>query len=151
MELGDLHDIVLPAPSSLFPATTAWLVLLGVAAALAVIGLVVYVRHRRANRYRREALAQLAEIENRGSLDEIPELVKRVALCLAPREEVASLSGEGYLRFLDDRFAGSGFTQGVGRLIPTIAYGGVAGLDENDISQLYRLLSQWIRKHRARV
>ena len=53
---------------------------------------------------------------------EIPVLVKGIALAFGPRSEVASLTGDAWLQFLDRSYGGSGFTEGPGRLLPTIAY-----------------------------
>ena len=97
--LEGLLEIGLPPPVSYAPETAGWWILL---AALLLAALLLAWRWRRswtANRYRREALAELAALEaGPGGAALLPELVKRTALAAAPREKVAALSGEKWLR-----------------------------------------------------
>ncbi len=143
----DLHDIVLPEPVSRMPQTSAWWVLLGLL--LVVLGCAVYVfvRRWRANRYRRQALARLDDLEDAVA---IPVLVKQTALAAWPRSEIASLSGDPWLRFLDASYGGNGFTEGPGRLLPTLAYEARA-LDPEEQRALVGVVRDWIRGHRVRV
>ena len=143
-----LHDIVLSEPVSWLPQTTAWYVAVVAALLVMALGLAAWLRHRRKNRYRREALARLAEIANRGAYAELPALVKRTALCCGRRVEVASLTGEAWLRFLDESYGGRGFTHGPGRALTTLAYAPTPELDGDAIVPVVR---DWIRKHDVRV
>ena len=84
--IDQLKELSLPAPVSYVPQTWGWWVLLAllIGAAL-VIGARRY-WHWRQNRYRREALVRLAELQNNGdpvaALRQLPELLKRVALSM---------------------------------------------------------------------
>jgi hypothetical protein len=158
--LAGLHDVVVPEPVSFLPATPAWLAVLALLlAAFAWLAFRAWRRWRR-NRYRREAAAVLRSIESRlGSaatreeaLAELPVLVKRVALQLVRREEVAALSGTPWLEFLDRTWEESAFSSGPGRLLPKIAYGTPerrAAVSRADVDELVALLRQWIPRHRA--
>ncbi len=146
--MQELHDIVLPGAISLRPQTTAWYVLLFALLALCVWGVIAWRRHVRRNRYRKLALARLRDIETRGAFTELPVLVKQTALAYSARQEVASLSGDAWLRFLDASYGGRGFTEGPGRLLPVLAYGRTEGVDADE---LLKLVSQWIRKHHVRI
>jgi hypothetical protein len=157
-----LHDIVLPEPVSWMPQTVGWWVLLAVLLLALVWVSWTAVRRRRANRYRRLALARLEEIEQEladpasraGALGELPVLVKQTALACAPRSKVAQLSGERWLRFLEESFAAGGFVDGHGRLLPTLAYATPSTIDalgDDDLRALLGLVRQWIRRHRVRV
>lgn len=152
-----LHEITLPAPVSYVPQTIGWLIV-----AILVLALAFWVgfrvaRHRRANRYRGIALARLAvleqEITTQGrtrALGAIPQLVKRVTLEAYPRMDVASLSGEKWLEFLDASYGGTGFTEGAGRLLPVLSYVAPTrfeGIRKNEVSELTVLIRRWIRKH----
>jgi hypothetical protein len=156
--LEKLHEILLPDPVSWIPQTVGWYVVLGLI--LLVTGWWVYGRLRRfrRNRYRRLALAELAVIEGElqqperraKALVEIPVLLKWTALAAFPRSEVADLSGERWLTFLDKTMRGKDFTEGVGRLLPELAYApalGIATLSDERIGSLLQLTRRWIERH----
>jgi LPXTG-motif cell wall-anchored protein len=144
----NLRDIVVPEAISYIPQTTAWYVVFGVFLVLLAGGGVFLVRRERRNRYRKLALHQLADIEARGALCELPALVKQTALSFASRDEVASLSGDDWLRFLDETYHGDAFTHGPGRQLPVLAYGRP---NTDEVDELVTLVRQWIRKHHVRV
>ncbi|VVQ19197.1 hypothetical protein PS914_06269 [Pseudomonas fluorescens] len=84
--IEQLKEMGLPAPVSYAPQTWGWWVLLAV-----LLGVVLLVGARRywqwrRDRYRREALVRLAELQNSddrlSALRELPELLKRVALSM---------------------------------------------------------------------
>ena len=60
------------------------------------------------------------------SVGRLPRLVKQTALAFRPRTEVAALSGEPWLQFLDASYGEKGFTEGPGRLLPKLAYASLA-------------------------
>lgn len=147
--LDALVEIRDPAPVSNAPATTAWAVVFVVAGLLLLtVGLLLW-RRWRENAYRRAALRHLDRIARTGALSELPVLVKRVALEVWPREQVAALSGEAWLTFLDASYGGSGFTVGPGRRLPDLAYGG-ATLPRDSEPELVALVRNWIHSHRAK-
>ncbi len=158
--LEKLHEILLPDPVSWMPQTVGWYAVLGLIVVLA--GCWVYGRFRRIrkNRYRRFALAELEVIEQdlqqpekrARALAEIPVLVKRTALAAFPRSEVAGLSGEKWLTFLDKTLAGKGFTGNVGRLLPELAYAPgprISKVPDETIGKLIQLIRQWIQAHKG--
>jgi hypothetical protein len=159
--LEKLHEIVLPDPVSWMPQTAGWYAVLGLIVVLA--GWWVYGRFRRfrKNRYRRFALAELGVIERdlqqpekrARALAEIPVLVKRTALAAFSRSEVAGLSGEEWLAFLDKTVGGKVFTEKEGRLLPELAYAPgprISKLPDEMIGQLIQLIHLWIRTHKGR-
>lgn len=158
IDLTGLHDIVAPAPASWVPQTVGWYVLLALLVALAAWAVWWYRQWREANRYRREALAELEdivhELERKGGRHHLafrlPELLKRVALHVEPRESVASLVGDDWLHMLDRMYAGDAFTKGPGRLLPRLAYGTpayISNVQRAEIDALVRLSRDWIGKH----
>jgi C4-dicarboxylate-specific signal transduction histidine kinase len=106
--LRQMADIALPPPVSMMPATWGWAVLAGLVVLVLVFALWLWLRRRAQNRYRREALAELAvleatlsgETERRTALSALPAIIKRTALAVWPREEVAALNGQAWLGFL---------------------------------------------------
>jgi hypothetical protein len=84
--IEQLKEMALPAPVSYAPQTWGWWVLLAVLmAAVLLVGARRYWQWRR-DRYRREALVRLAELQSSddqiSALRELPELLKRVALSM---------------------------------------------------------------------
>lgn len=157
--LNGLHEIEIPEPPSYRPQTSGWLILL--VAGLLAIALLSYRYYRQwqANRYRREALERLTAIENAiasteqrpDALAQLPVLIKQTALSAFPREEVAQLSGESWLRFLDRSYGGQAFTQGTGRVLLQIAYqppSTLAQISEKTSTDLIALVRQWITRSR---
>src|SRR5512139_3306081 len=128
--LEKLHEILLPDPVSWMPQTIGWYVVLGIILFLAGWWLHGRVQNYRTNRYRRLALKELAVIERElkrpekrfRALGEIPSLLKGAALSAFPRSEVADLSGERWLDFLDKTMGEKNFTQGEGRLLSELPY-----------------------------
>jgi len=86
--IDQLKEIAVPAPFSYAPQTWGWWVLL----CLLVIAVLLVSARRywqwRRDRYRREALVRLVELQNSDdqlqALRELPELLKRVALSMPP-------------------------------------------------------------------
>ena len=156
--LENLHEILLPEPVNWMPQTIGWYVVLGLV--LLVAGWWVYrsLRRFRKNRYRRLVLAELAVIEGElqqperrvKALAEIPVLLKWTALVAFPRVEVAELSGGRWLAFLDKTMGGKEFTEGVGRLLPELAYAPkprIELLSDESIGNLLQLTRRWIKVH----
>lgn len=152
--LNGLQEIALPEAASYLPQTIGWYLLLGAAlCGLAWLGFNSYRKWQR-NRYRRAALKQLQEIRHASGSDpsvlaELPDLVKRTALGFSARTQVADLYGTDWLAFLDRTYAGSGFSEGPGRVLPTLSYSAAPSLADTDRHELFALLELWIRKHRA--
>jgi len=156
--LQNLHEIILPEPVSWMPQTIGWYTVFGLI--FFVAGWWVYcgLRHYRKNRYRRLALQELAVIEQELQRPEkratvlsgIPVLLKGTALLAFPRSEVAGLSGEKWLDFLDKTMGGKNFTESEGRMLPELAYAPsrrIVELSDESVSNLLQLVRRWIKLH----
>jgi len=154
--MDDLHDIVEPAAVSMMPETIGWTFV----AALGVLALLWLAwrvhRHRRLTRYRRDALTALEQIErqaNGASKDstapvlQVAELLKRTAISGYGRQRVASLTGEPWLRFLDETSHSKEFaTQG-----QVLTEYSSAPVPAESLRSLLQLARSWIRGHDVRV
>jgi Domain of unknown function (DUF4381) len=155
--LENLFDIVAPPPVPWWPPAPGWYVVAGVVLILGFWGAWQGWRRWRAAAYRRAALAEWRQLKTQvhdpghreAALQHLPELVKRVALAAFPREAVASLSGEAWLRFLDSSGHTDAFTRGRGQLLPALAYDPkrIAQLDMRTVDDLFRIVQHWIRDH----
>ena len=148
-ELAALKEIPLPPPISWAPQTAGWVVV--ALLVMAAIAWIAWRRHARwvADRYRRAALAELAEIERTGATAMVPALLKRTALAFAPRAKVAALSDAEWLAFLDRTCPPGGFATGPGRALTTLAYGDAIAVGEQDCRTLLELSRRWIEHHDA--
>lgn len=147
--LENLHDIVMPKAVPWWPPAPGWYVLSAVAAGLAIYFAIRAILCYRRNAYRREAIAMLliASADTSSLTSEVAELLKRTALSAFPREQVASLTGEGWLAFLDRTGATKDFSQGPGRFLGGGQYG-VDALSESESAALMSVAGSWIRNHR---
>ncbi len=104
-----LRDLHLPEPVGWWPPAPGWWLLLFVALVTIAYGVLRAYRHRQRNAARRYALRELAryEAEYRKHKDpvtlakQLSQLLRRGMLAYAPRTEVAGLTGEDWLRWLD--------------------------------------------------
>ena len=125
-----LRDLHLPDAIGWWPLAPGWWAVIVVATAA-----LVYVawRWRRAwqfNAPRRHALRQLARfeaeyLEHRDPVvlgKQLSELLRRGMLAYAPREEVAGLTGEAWLRWLDEGMSVPYFHTEGGKSLLTLPY-----------------------------
>ena len=101
-DLGRLHDVVAPTDFPLWPlAPGLWVLIAASAVALLLLAWRAWRRYR-ANAYRRQALGELDALapSQADGILLISAILKRVALVSYPREQVASLSGDDWARFL---------------------------------------------------
>jgi hypothetical protein len=149
--LDRLHDIVSPPPAPWWPPAPGWYVVLAVGGLLLVWATVKLVLAWRRDRYRRLALAELAAIRDGdapGFLPRLSELLKRTALAAYPREEVAALTGDGWLAFLDRTGATTAFAGGPGRALADGPYAPARSLDDRQRDDLFAAARAWVRHHR---
>lgn len=118
--LDRLHDLVVPEGVPWWPVAPGWWVLAGLLlAGTAMVAWRAW-RRRLRNAYRREALALIDRLESappdsdEACVSAVSTVLKRAALTVWPRAEVASLSGEAWLRFLDRTAGVECFTAGAG-------------------------------------
>jgi hypothetical protein len=106
-----LNGMELPAEIGWWPLAYGWWVLLSLGLVLLVLTILLLKRwlHRRKQDPRHLALLELAAIEQSAHLTQLMPrqialacnvLMKRVAMSLYPREQVAALSGNAWLEFL---------------------------------------------------
>jgi hypothetical protein len=129
-----------------------------VLSALAVAGL-LYLLYReyqkwRWNAARRVALRELARVrgEYASGMDavslaiELSELLRRTMLAYAPRNEVASLTGQRWLQWLDQGLDDQPFSQGSGKNLESLPYRNRARIDDDvDVDGLINAVQRRLR------
>ena len=105
-------------------------------------------------RTQRRLLALLDELEETGKhesgkLAQLSILLRRIALMHYPRQQVAGLTGDSWLHFLDSSGGGGGFANGPGRVLAEGPY--MPELPgEYDPVGVTALVREWIRKNAGR-
>lgn len=143
-DLSQLRDIHLPAPISWWPPAIGWWLLLLLFVVLAIAGYWFYRRHRR-QQWRRQALTELHHLQQqnlspRELITQLSMLLRRVAITCFPREEVASLTGDKWLAFLDQQMKEAAF-HNRGRILITAPYSATV---DADLTELITLCHHWI-------
>ena len=145
-----LRDIHLPDPVGLWPLAYGWWLLFvgGLVGAL-VAGL--WRRHRRRRQPLRQALVALDDasvLHEQGKSAEAMQLVsttlRRLAMTLSV-EDVAGLTGDTWLAWLDSRWSRAGFATGPGRLLVEAPYRPPAGIDAAEAQEVIALARGWVQ------
>jgi len=144
--LEKLHDYYQPPPPSWTPQTTGWYVLFA-AVGIFLLWLAFRLLHSWfRNRYRRQALKELAAARP----DQFSGLLKRTALAAWPREKVASLSGDSWLKFLNTTATSDFILNAAGSRIEEISLRKTA-ISSEDEQAMRALAAEWIRRHRVQA
>ncbi len=150
--LQDLRDVHLPDPISWWPPAFGWWMIL-VLIIIAVSVLLWAKAYYRRTRPRRFALAQLKSVKQQYAQDlddqwairEVSHLLRRYALSVFSRSDVAGLSGKAWLKFLDDTGRTNQFSEGPGQSLQSGPYQAQVS---TSASELLPLVEQWIQQVR---
>ena len=155
--LSQLRDIHLPATVNWWPPAWGWWLLSGVAATAASLYVVWrWWRRRRANRPSELALLEVQALSRRYEagenaatiIAELSVLLRRVALSYFPRAQVASMTGDAWLRWLDDCAGEPLFAKGQGATLNSAPYRQRAAADAQDLLQASR---RWLSLVHSKV
>ncbi|MBS7698377.1 MULTISPECIES: DUF4381 domain-containing protein [unclassified Chelatococcus] len=145
--LANLRDIVTPSPISYWPPTSGWWILAMVLLACLVILVARMIARYRHNAYRRAALRELRAIGpavDAPRAQAISAVLKRAALVAFPRENVAALTGEKWLRFLDHTGRMEAFSTEAGRDFVALSCGAPVRSDGVAIATA---AERWVNYH----
>jgi hypothetical protein len=144
--LKNLHDIHLPDPVSWWPPAPGWWLIVAAVAAYAAL---TWWRGRTAQ-WRTQALLELQQIERELAasgdtarcVGELSALLRRVALTVRAPAQVAALTGDAWLKFLDESGGTYQFSGGAGRMLTTAPY---TRAEPADTAGLFALARTWVR------
>ena len=133
--LSNLRDIVVPDPPPFWPPAPGVWVVLGILTAVVAIACWRLFGAWRRNGHRRAGLALLGGAD---TAHDVSVILKRVALAVFPRRQVASLYGEAWISFLNMTCPGSDLSA-------------MGTLDSNARAsqELLQRADIWIRQHRV--
>ncbi len=148
LQLRDIH--LPPEPGFWPPAPGWWLAAALLLALLAWAGVWLWRRYR-IRRQRQSILQALAALDQRFTPEqdaafasEVSMLLRRLALQHYPRQQVASLTGQEWLRFLDQHGGDGKFQQGPGAVLAEAPYACGRPIDRE---ALHRLARHWILRN----
>ena len=153
--LQDLHDIHLPEQTA--GAANDGLVLWPLALIAAAIVFTIWLAWRRRSAWRRDVVQHLDGIEHEADKGQVLEgwvklatLLRRIAVRLGNRGEIAGLIGDAWLERLDSLFQTESFTKGPGRGVIKFPYKASGESDRREMddaaSQLKATIDD-VRKH----
>jgi hypothetical protein len=149
-QILQLRDIHLPGQPAFWPPAPGWWFVAAVIIALLAWVTVIALRRYRLRRQQQHVLAALAGIEHELATERGPAvlarmsvLLRRLALMRFPRERVAALTGDAWLRFLDESGGNGRFADGPGRVLSTGPYQRSLPADL-DASGLVALVREWV-------
>ena len=154
-EIIQLEPLIPPETVSFWPPQPGWYVLAIILLIASAYGVYRIIKYKKRNAYRKLALK---ELENLSSQNVTPtavvglnRLLKLTALSGYPRKEVADLTGEPWLEFLDKTCKRKGFKQTPAQVLSEISYRPVdqIELSQKDWSDLILLSAVWIKKHKV--
>lgn len=142
-----LKDIHLPAEVGAWPPALGWwgLMLLTI---LVLFGFVWVWRWLRQVTVKKQALQLLNGLESNPDLTDqqklqaLSRLLRRVCISRFPRQEVAGLTGESWLTFLDQQWNYQSFSSGAGRCLVDAPYQADTGVD---IQPMFELCRHWLK------
>ena len=125
-----IRDLHLPEAISWWPLAPGWYVVIAIALAVCFYLLHLYSQHRSRGAARRHALRELgrltADFEKHGDAvafsSDMSELLRRTMLAYAPRSEVAGLTGDAWLAWLDRDLDQPRFPGDTGRKLLDLPY-----------------------------
>jgi hypothetical protein len=150
-----IDEIMLPGTTSWWPTAPGWQVLGAIAALLLIFKVSRLAIDWWHNRYRREVLRQLSSVQQEAGnrlqdvVAVLPYYMKVTALQAYPRQDVASLSGDDWLMFLDSHYSGPSFSGGLGKKLLSVAYLPTEQwqLDDHESFALIEMSRRWIARH----
>lgn len=150
--LAQLKAIHLPPAIGFWPLAPGWYFVIALVIVAAVVGL-LFLNRKWLLRQRKQAILQqidqlqhLAEHQPAKAIAELSILLRRTTLDKFPRQDIAGLHGEQWLRFLDQHCPKAlqeqqAFSHGAGKILITAPYQANLTLASEEI---FVLVKQWI-------
>jgi hypothetical protein len=146
-----LRDVQIPAAISWWPPAIGWWIL------AILIPLSLYLLFKLYRRLTRktalkaakkylQALQQDTSLSELEKLQALSKLMRRTAISLYPRNDVAGLVGSEWLTFLDKSMPAAQFNSATGRLLTDSLYRSPSKLDA--LAPLFALCASWLEQQK---
>ena len=148
-----LRDIHLPEPVSWWPPAPGWWILLAMLIVTLAASGWLYRRWRQ-RRILRELEAQLDTIKNdyqqhqdgATTIAQLSVLLRRACISFFPRQDVAALTGENWLAFLDRLSNSRDYSAGAGKVLLDAPYKPAKTINEKPITPLFSLVEHTLQQ-----
>jgi hypothetical protein len=148
--LRDFFEVMSPDSISWLPQTSGWLWLAAGLLLLALRYAWRTLRHWYRNRYRREAIKRLQEVskncDSTAFLADLNRVLKITALVAYSREQVARLSGDHWVKFLNRQCDTPPFNRELSLLLATATYR-QQPMQQSLQEQLLEAGLTWVNEH----
>lgn len=146
-----LRDIHIPEAIGLWPPAIGWWILAVLIPLLLFLSYKLYKRITRKTALKSvkkqiKILKDNQELNEQQKLIELSSLMRRTAVSIFPREDVASLTGDVWLDFLDSKLLNTSFKTETGQLLINAAYRKAPNL--NELMALFSLCENWINQQK---
>lgn len=146
LALKDIHE---PAALGNWPPAIGWWILAVAIPLLLLLSIWIYKRLTRktAVKTAKKILAEIKQDTTQDNLTKVSELsmlLRRVAISLSPRDQVAGLTGLQWLIFLDRSVKNAPFSTGIGKLLIDAPYRQIS-VTAQEVSQLIELCETWLK------
>lgn len=157
VSLQNLNDIALPEAVAWWPLANGWYYLIVLVLIILTWSSYLWIKRWINNRYRRTALSQLQVLvsdihdpEKRATgLRQLPILLKRTALSVYPRTQLASLTGKEWHDFLNSKVSKPSFSRTASALLDEVSYsvGNLDSMNDQASGELIAACRNWLQHH----
>ncbi|EIC27987.1 MULTISPECIES: DUF4381 domain-containing protein [Methylomicrobium] len=149
-----LRDIHLPEAIGWWPPAPGWWLILVMIPLLLGMWYWLYKRLTRKTvvKTARQLLKTLKNdpsLDDRAKIAQLSALLRRVAVSIDARAEVAGLTGQDWLHYLDRSLKGAPFSEGPGRVFLDMPYRKAAPF-EPAVRDVFQLCEDWLKAQRKR-
>lgn len=137
--LDRLHDVVVPPDIPWWPPAPGWYVVLGILLVLLIRGAWHAWRQWQQDAWRRAALSELGQAQTTAA---VAALLRRCGLVVASRQEIARLSGDGWI----DWMAARSRTPVPAAVRQQLTAGVYGPADGDQLSDVRTFAATWIRQ-----
>lgn len=150
--LSDLRDIHLPDPVSFWPPAPGWWMALILIMGLVPLSIWAFRKFRTPKAFKtaRHELQGLRESYAANQHDHtltsgLSRLLRRYSMAVYGREQVAGLTGQQWLTFLNEKGMTNQFTEGAGKVLVSAPYGSHESVQGQE---LLTTVEQWLQGNR---
>lgn len=154
--ISNLEPIIAPEEVAFWPPQPGWYVVIVLLLILVVYLVYKKIEYKKKNAYRKRALVELEHLKanTNGSelLTKLSILLKATALKGFPRNQVASLTGNDWIVFLETTEPHTKFPDTLRNMFIDASFkeSNDSNLENTDWNQLFSICKNWIRKHKVK-